>query len=325
MSGLASSGYIDIGANLLDEKFSGVYFGTKRHEEDRDAVLTRALAPEGPCRRVICTSGTIDDSKETLTFTERSPLLYTTCGVHPTRATQGCEGMLEVVKENWLGVGGKGVGDEGVGGGGRVVAIGELGLDYDRLQFADKEAQHTTLLAQLAVNKELIGMGITLPLFLHSRSCGLDLHSILEDHRDSWTTGVVHSFDDTFEVAEKYLELGLYIGVNGCSFKTEDNVEVVKKLPMDRLLLETDAPYCDIRQTHAGHQFVKTTFATVKEKKWIPNAMVKNRMEPCMIAQVAEVVSGAKGLELEQVKQTCWDNSLRLFFPNEKKCKNNES
>lgn len=312
MSGLTGSRYIDIGANLLDDKFSGVYFGTKRHDEDRGAVLERALAPDGPCGRIICTSGTIEDSKETLTFTERSPMLFTTCGVHPSRATQGCEGMLEVVKDNWLGVGG-----EGGGGRGKVVAIGELGLDYDRLEFANKEEQHVMLLAQLAVNKQLIGMGIRLPLFLHSRSCGSDLFSILETHRDSWTTGVVHSFDDTFELAERYMQLGLYIGVNGCSFKTQDNVEVVKKLPMDRLLLETDAPYCDIRQTHAGHQFVKTTFATVKEKKWVPHAMVKNRMEPCMIPQVAEVVSGAKGIELEQVKQICWDNSMKLFFPDE--------
>jgi TatD DNase family protein len=77
--------------------------------------------------------------------------------------------------------------------------------------------------------------------------------------------------------------LGLYIGVNGCSLKTEENIEVVKNIPLDRILLETDAPYCDIRNTHASSKFIKTKFDKVKKEKMKKGLICKDRNEPCMI------------------------------------------
>lgn len=77
--------------------------------------------------------------------------------------------------------------------------------------------------------------------------------------------------------------MGLYIGVNGCSLKTEENIEVVKNIPLDRILLETDAPYCDIRNTHASSKFIKTKFDKVKKEKMKKGLICKDRNEPCMI------------------------------------------
>ena len=72
-------------------------------------------------------------------------------------------------------------------------------------------------------------------------------------------------------------------GVNGCSLKTEENLEVVGGIPLDRLLLETDSPYCEIRATHAGVRHVKSVWPSRKKEKHDPEATVKNRNEPCHI------------------------------------------
>ena len=78
--------------------------------------------------------------------------------------------------------------------------------------------------------------------------------------------------------------MDLYIGINGCSLKNEENIEVVKKIPLDRILLETDAPYCDIRNTHASALLVKTKFENkIKKEKMKKGLICKDRNEPCMI------------------------------------------
>ncbi|KAL7543426.1 hypothetical protein ACHAWF_007391 [Thalassiosira exigua] len=122
----------------------------------------------------------------------------------------------------------------------------------------------------------------------------------------------------------KFLSLGLYIGINGCSLKTDDNLSVVEQLPLDRIILETDCPWCDIRPSHAGSKYVKTTFPTKKDKQYNRDLgkehCVKNRTEPCHVAQVAEVIAGIKGAEVEEVAETCgWKNVHDLFGPLEKK------
>ena len=81
----------------------------------------------------------------------------------------------------------------------------------------------------------------------------------------------------------EYLSLDLFIGVNGCSLKTQENCEVVKKIPLDRILLETDAPYCDIRNTHASVSLIKTNFDKIKKEKMKKGLICMGRNEPCMI------------------------------------------
>lgn len=125
-----------------------------------------------------------------------------------------------------------------------------------------------------------------LPLFLHCREAHEDLMIILERNREKIFPygGVVHSFDGTAEEAQNIIDFGLYIGLNGCSMKTEKNLEVIKNIPNDRILLETDAPWCGIRPSHASSKYVKTTFSAVKKKeKWTSEQLVDGRSEPCQI------------------------------------------
>lgn len=122
---------------------------------------------------------------------------------------------------------------------GLAVAFGEIGLDYDRLFLSGKEQQLKYFEAQLDLAIE-----IQLPLFLHSRAASEDFERLLAPRLEKLPKkGLVHSFTGTLEEMQRLVDLGLDIGVNGCSMKTEENLEVVKAIPLDRLQIETDGPW----------------------------------------------------------------------------------
>jgi TatD DNase family protein len=253
----------------------GIYRGTYRHEADIDCVLQRAI--EAGVHRIILTAGTVDESRaavhharkwnekryshDSSSSSDRRPLRFTcTVGVHPTRCSQVFEATPDTnarsILDELYEICVDGMKDQ------TVVAIGEIGLDYDRLDFCPRDVQQKYLIQQL----ECLAQRTGLPLFLHNRSVGDDLYRILTEYRHCWQHstskdtnqatdegaevprrrsgeggGVVHSFDDTIELATKFTnDLGLYIGLNGCSLRTEQNLETVAQLPLDRILLETE-------------------------------------------------------------------------------------
>ena len=129
---------------------------------------------------------------------------------------------------------------------GTAAAYGEIGLDYDRLQLCPKDIQLRYFEAQLR-----IAMEVQLPLFLHSRAAHGDFGGGLKGALGEGLEGIekgglVHSFTGTVEEMRELVALGLDVGVNGCSMKTEENLEVVKTIPLDRLQLETDGPWVSL-------------------------------------------------------------------------------
>lgn len=74
-----------------------------------------------------------------------------------------------------------------------------------------------------------------------------------------------------------------YAGVNGCSLKTAENLDVVKGIPVERMMIETDSPYCEIKNTHAGISYVKSLWPSKKKEKYDPDSNVKGRNEPCLV------------------------------------------
>jgi len=342
--------FCDIGANLVSASpstFDGFYFGSQiqSHPEDTEDVLERAKRIG--VREILVTAGTLEEAKAAASkcrmWNEKSfrkssnnsinddreegeddedgsegvfPKMYSTVGVHPTRCDEFeekydgsperyLEALKTVVREN----------------ADVVKAIGECGLDYDRLHFCKKETQKKYFQYQFELAKEF-----DLPLFLHSRNSREDFYEILKRNISHLRKGaVVHSFTGTREEFEELLALDdkIYIGVNGCSLKTEENVNVVQSIPLDRMLLETDAPWCAVKKAHFGNKFleeensnrIQTLFGTpVKPKKWQKGSMIKDRSEPCQIATVCEIVAGCKETSYEDVAEACYRNSRDLFF-----------
>lgn len=303
---------IDIGLNLLDEMFFGRYNDKQKHPEDIQDILRRSQSL-GVIRSII-TCGSLDDTKKCLVFLENMTNEYQqnlsmTVGIHPTRCSiffqdnnyvtnlisDEINEMIHIAKEKKF-----------------IVAIGECGLDYDRLEYCDKETQRIGFLAQLNLAETH-----NLPLFLHDRNTAGDFLAIMTEYLPRLPAGgVVHSFTGTLNEMESYITLGLYIGVNGCSLKTQENLDVVRQIPLDRLLLETDAPWCGIKNTHASKALVTTEFPSKKKEKYEKGWMIKDRMEPCMIIQVLEVVARLKGIEPRELSEIVYANTMKLFYSN---------
>ncbi|KAL8814209.1 MAG: hypothetical protein Q9223_006554 [Gallowayella weberi] len=310
--------YADVGINLTDATYQGFYnhHSAPSHPPDLPSVISRASS--AGVRKLMVTGSDLEQSREAMELAKRYPgKCYATVGVHPCSATGfekakgGGEGLLEGLEK---------LAREGMGQG-TVVAFGEFGLDFDRLGLCGKLVQERWFGRQVEVAVKL-----QLPLFLHSRAAHSTFLSILRPHLDHLPRrGLVHSFTGTVPEMHELLDLGFHIGINGCSLKTEENLEVVKAVPLDRLQLETDGPWCEIRPSHAGMKILKglddgggggegeERWKKVKKEKWEEGAMVKGRNEPCEIGKVARVVAGVKGVSVEEVVETAWKNSVGMF------------
>lgn len=289
--------------------YNGEYNGKNKHSPDLDAVLDRAV--DAGLSRIIITSGDLDTFHQSVKMIEEykaagkyDSLLYTTCGVHPTMAGEFEKDGVDPQKHLQSLI------DTALSHRSKIVAVGEFGLDYDRLHFCDKEKQLKYFELQFELAEKL-----QLPLFLHMRQCAFDFADIITRNRHRFSTGVVHSFTGTAAEAQQMLDLNLYIGVNGCSLKTEENLDVVKSIPTEKMMIETDAPWCEIRPTHAGFKYVKTSFPSAKREKWSRTLCVKGRNEPCHIVNVIEVIAALKGLEVPALAETLFQNTMKVFFP----------
>ncbi|PNH09651.1 putative deoxyribonuclease TATDN1 [Tetrabaena socialis] len=167
--------------------------------------------------------------------------------------------------------------------------------------------------------------------FLHLRAAAGDFLDIVRQHAAHFPLGgVVHSFDGAADEARRILaKPQLASGLNGCSLKTEDNLAVVAGLPLERIMLETDCPWCEVRPTHAGRRHVSAaalagTASAKDRKKHSPECQVKSRNEPANIRQglvfpgrqVLEVVAGSQESEdVGAVAEAVYGNTLAMFFP----------
>ncbi|KAJ1617983.1 hypothetical protein T492DRAFT_604893 [Pavlovales sp. CCMP2436] len=298
----------DIGANLLDTMYDGIYNGKRAHAPDLEHVLRRAAA--AGVTDLIVTSGSLEDSRRALALVRSlrasSPVrLSCTVGVHPTRCDEfeqpGENGAPPTTAAQLLEVVRDGMAD------GSVVAIGEIGLDYDRLHFCAVEVQQRGFEVQLQL-AESTG----LPLFLHNRNTSGAFAAVMCAHKG--LRGVVHSFDGGMDEMRELTALGLFIGINGCSLRTEENLRVAASVPLGKLLIETDAPWCQVRPTHAGAKLVATKFAEVKKESWSAESCVKSRNEPSHCRQVLEILAAIREYPVTELGAAVHQNARSLFY-----------
>ena len=206
---------IDIGANLTHESF----------HHDFDEVMARAQA-QGVTRMVV-TGASRDGSEHALQLAQRHPgRLYATAGVHPHHAIDYDEATDARLRE--------------LAAQPEVRAVGETGLDYHR-NYSPRDVQLKAFEQQLKIAADL-----GKPLFLHQRDAHEDFVALLKRYRDRVPAAVVHCFTDTGEALRDYLALDCHIGITGwiCDERRGPHLrELVREIPANRLMIETDAPY----------------------------------------------------------------------------------
>lgn len=235
---------------------------------------------------------------------------FSTAGIHPTHSTE--LDTLKSIRELIINDRAKEK---------RILAIGECGLDYDRLHFASKEIQIENFINHFKLTEEF-----QLPMFLHLRNADADFLEIIKQNRSRFTTGVVHSFDSNLETLRQLINLDLYIGINGCSMKTAENLSVIKEIPIDKLVIETDAPWCEIRPSHASYPLIEfsksdlldnlKSFKQYKKEKFVLGEMVKSRNEPCKLLEIISVLANLKEMDPNELADIIYDNTCRLFGSN---------
>lgn len=249
----ASPELIDIGANLTHESFAS----------DLPQVLRRAA--DAGVHRMIVTGTSVAATRAAIDLHASHPTrLFATAGLHPHHAADMSPGVLDELRELARAPG--------------VVAVGECGLDYFR-NFSPREAQIAAFRGLLEV-----AVATRRPVFLHQRDAHGDFISILREFRGALTDGVAHCFTGQANELEECLDLNVAIGITGwiCDERRGQHLlPLMRSIPADRLMIETDAPYLvprSLRPQPAGR-----------------------RNEPAFLTEVAATVAHARGETMENL------------------------
>ncbi|MFT5313840.1 MAG: TatD DNase family protein [Paraglaciecola sp.] len=217
----------------------------------------------------LCVSVTLKDFPAMMKTIEPFEHVSASCGVHPLYQEDACsyEELLAMASTE------------------DVVAIGETGLDY--FYSADTKAvQLTSFVDHIKVANVL-----NKPLIIHTRDAREDTIRLLKEHKAASTRGVLHCFTETWEMAQAAMELGFYISISGIvTFKTAKELqEVVKKIPLERLLIETDSP-------------------------WLAPVPYRGQAnQPGFVREVGEFIAELKGISVEELAEITTHNFYDLF------------
>lgn len=257
--------YIDIGINLTNKQFNN----------EHDEIINRAL--DNGVEHMILTGTSVRGSKESADIAEEYPeILFSTAGIHPHDAKSFNDQSINELRK-LLDLS-------------HVVSVGECGLDFDR-DFSPRPSQEKCYRKQLELAIEF-----GKPLFLHERSAFKRFNEITDEYRTRLPEAVVHCFTGTLEEAKIYLDKGFYLGFTGAisdekRFKHLE--EVIRYVPLDRMMIETDAPF-----------MLPKNLSTRSSNR---------RNEPSYLPYVAQTVAGLKKISIAEVAEETTEVA-RTFF-----------
>lgn len=255
---------------------SHAHYDDAAFDADREELLNQCR--QQGIETIINVSASLDSIKSTLALAEKYPFIYGAAGVHPDEVGALNEETFAWLREQCRHP--------------KIAAVGEIGLDY----YWDKEKhelQKYWFCRQMELAKKL-----ELPIIVHSREAAADTLEAVRTAHSPKLRGVIHCFSYGPELAAEYLNMGYYIGIGGVvTFKNAKKLkEVVKMLPLERILLETDCPYL------------------------APEPNRGKRNSSLNLTYVAEAIARLKGIEAEEVIRVTNENAKVLYFANKESC-----
>ena len=247
---------------------SHAHLDEERFDEDRDELI-KSLK-ENAISYVINPSSDMETSRRVVELSNKYDNIFAAVGIHPHDAEGFKEEDLDELRELSK--------DE------RVVAIGEIGLDY-YYDNSPREIQKEVFRKQLQLAYEL-----DLPVIIHTRDAMGDTYDILKEF-EGRVRGVMHCYTGSIEMAEKFIKMGFYISIAGpVTFKNAVNVrEMAKQIPLERLLIETDSPYLAP----------------------VPN--IGKRNDPTNVRYVADMLANLKEIQIDKIIEHSRENTVELF------------
>ncbi|SDO92577.1 TatD DNase family protein [Paenibacillus sp. yr247] len=248
---------------------SHTHLNAEQFNEDQDEVIQRAL--DAGVTRIVNVGFNRETIPGSIALAERYDFIYSTVGWHPVDAIDMTPDDLVMIEDLCKHE--------------KVVAIGEIGLDYywDK---SPKEVQQRVFREQIRLARKL-----NMPIVIHNRDAHQDILNILKEEKAAEVGGIMHCFSGSWETAKQCLDMNFHISFGGpVTFKNaKQPKEVLAQVPLDRLLIETDAPYLT------------------------PHPFRGKRNESAYVRLVAETAAEIRGITLEELAEITTNNAIRLL------------
>lgn len=252
--------FIDTHAHLTDPRFEG----------EVQEIIQKAY--DSMTQKIITSGVNLENSREAVNLAEKYENVYASIGVHPQDVEKFEDNTLEELEK--------------LAKSKKVVAIGEIGLEYL------ENSPDTNLQKQVFIEQILLAEKLELPIVIHTRNAIGDTMKILREYKNHLKFGgTLHCFSESLEVAQEAIKLGFYISVGGVSTFTNAKrlQEVIKEIPIQKIILETDCPYL------------------------APTPFRGQRNDPSLISVIAENLAILKNLNVEEIARVTSENARRLF------------